>query len=84
MGHGGEEVVTMAKRGMEKHVTMVGCRVTPELAQKLADLAKATNRDMAGVLRHLIAHAEVRQPDIASVVAGIGAGAGEPHAAQPA
>jgi predicted transcriptional regulator len=72
----------MAKRSAEKYVTMVGCRVTPELAQKLADLAKATQRDQAGVLRYLIAHAEVRQPDIASVLAGVGAG--EPYAAPPA
>ncbi len=47
-------------------------------------LPATVQRDMAGVLRHLIEHAEVRQPDIASVVAGVSAGAGEPHAAQPA
>jgi hypothetical protein len=47
-------------------------------------LPATVQRDMAGVLRHVMAHTEVRQLDIARVVAGVSAGAGEPHAAPPA
>jgi predicted DNA-binding protein len=62
----------MAKRAEVKYTTLIGARVTPELAQKLADLARATHRDQAGVLRLLVEHATVTSaPDIQSPLADI-------------
>jgi hypothetical protein len=65
---------SMAKQTEGKYSVMVGARVTPELAQKLADMARATHRDQAGVLRLLLTHAQVLRPDIQSPVVRVGTG----------
>jgi hypothetical protein len=60
----------MAKRCELKgqHI-LVGAKVTPEIAQKLADLARATYPDQAGVIRLLLANAKVAPaPDIQSTI----------------
>jgi hypothetical protein len=71
----------MAKRSEEKFIITVGARVTRADAEKLAELARLTARDQAGVIRLLIRNATVAAPDIHSGLAAVGAGAGEPDAA---
>jgi predicted transcriptional regulator len=68
----------MAKRAEVKYTTLIGARVTPELAQKLADLARATHRDQASVIRLLLANAKIAPvPDIQShVEVGVQVGQG--------
>jgi predicted transcriptional regulator len=68
----------MAKRCEVKQHILVGAKVTPEIAQKLADLARATHRDQASVIRLLLAHATVAPvPDIQSHVVEVGVEVGK-------
>ncbi|MGH8071857.1 MAG: hypothetical protein ACRERE_42805 [Candidatus Entotheonellia bacterium] len=45
------------RRSDERYTIMIGARVTPELAEKLKDLGRATQRDTSDVLRLLIRNA---------------------------
>jgi hypothetical protein len=68
----------MAKRAEVKQRILVGAKVTPEIAQKLADLARATHRDQASVIRLLLEHAKAASvPDIQSHVAEVGVEGGK-------
>jgi hypothetical protein len=63
---GFERRSAVAKRGEEKHVTLVGARVTAEDHEKLLALARQSQRTSADVLRLLIRKAVL--PETPAVV----------------